>query len=204
MLSRPDAKRLRIDFYATLTSSNTAPGSILSVTAAATPGIITVSWPAAANAERYVVARQVSDSTSWTVLDSNVTETSFQDTTAEAGKAYRYRVRAYNGSLSGNAANSAYVTALAPKPGDIVSVTAAASAGKITVSWPAADYAQRYAVARQVSGSSSWTVLDSNVTETSFQDTTAEAGKAYRYRVRAYNEQGSGGAAADSSYVTAK
>ncbi len=111
MLSRPDAKRLRIDFYATLTSSNTAPGSILSVTAAATPGKITVSWPAADYAQRYAVARQVSGSNTWKSLATNVTGTVFEDSTAEAGKAYRYRVRAYNEQGSGAAADSSYVTA---------------------------------------------------------------------------------------------
>ncbi len=111
VLSRPDAKRLRIDFYATLTSSNTAPGSILSVTAAATPGKITVSWPAADYAQRYAVARQVSGSNTWKSLATNVTGTVFEDSTAEAGKAYRYRVRAYNEQGSGAAADSSYVTA---------------------------------------------------------------------------------------------
>ena len=111
MLSRPDAKLLRIDFYATLTSPNAVPGSILSVTAAASAGKITVSWPAADYAQRYAVARQISGSGSWTVLATNVTGTVFEDSTAEAGKSYRYRVRAYNEQSSGAAADSSYVTA---------------------------------------------------------------------------------------------
>ncbi len=178
------------------------PGDITSVTATASAGKITVTWPAAEFASRYVVARQVSGSTSWTALDSNVTATSYVDGTAAAGTAYRYRVRAYNDQGSGAAADSAFVTALAPKPGDIASVTATASAGKITVTWPAAEFAARYAVARQTYGSSTWKSLTSSATETTFVDSTAVDGTRYRYRVRAYNAQGSGGAA-DSSYVTA-
>ncbi|MBQ6116230.1 MAG: DUF2436 domain-containing protein, partial [Oscillospiraceae bacterium] len=185
-----------------VTFAASKPGDIVSVTATAEPELITVTWPEAEYAARYVVARQVSGASGWTVLDNDVTENLYEDDDVEAGKTYRYRVRAYNAQGSGAAANSEYVTVPASKPGDIVSVTAAASAGKITVSWPAAEYAARYAVARQVLGSGSWKSLATDVTDTSFEDTTAEAGKSYRYRVRAYNDQGSGGAA-DSAYVTA-
>ncbi len=187
--------------YVTVPASK--PGDVVSVTADAEAESIIVTWPEAAYAAWYVVARQVSGASGWTVLDSNVTDNLYEDNDVEAGKSYRYRVRAYNDQGSGGAADSAYVTALAAKPGDIASVTATASAGKITVSWPAAAYAARYVVARQVSGASTWTVLDENITDNSYEDSAAEAGKSYRYRVRAYNAQGSG-AAANSAYVTAK
>ena len=57
-------------------------------------------------------------------------------------------------------------------------------------------------MARQTYGSSSWSALADNVTATSYVDSTAAAGTKYRYRVRAYNDAGSG-AAANSAYVTA-
>ena len=162
-----------------------------------------MSWPEAEGAARYVVARQLSGSSSWTSLDTGVTTAFYEDTTAVAGKRYRYRVRAYNAAgASGEAANSEFVTALAVKPGDILSVTATATAGKISVSWPEAEGAARYVVARQASGSS-WSILNSNLTDASYEDLTAAAGTKYRYRVRAYNAAGASGAAANSEYVTA-
>ena len=189
--------------YAVWQEEPKVPGAVTPVTATGSAGKITVSWTAAENAARYVVARQVSGSTSWVILASNVTENSFVDRSVTAGVQYRYRVRAYNDQGSGgSAANSAYAVPLAALPAAIESVTATAAPGKITVTWPAAQYATRYVVARQTYGSSSWSALADNVTATSYVDSTAAAGTKYRYRVRAYNDAGSG-AAANSAYVTA-
>ena len=123
------------------------PADVETITATAQPGKIVVTWSAVAGAKNYHLARQ-RPGTGWSRLSSEVFGTSFEDDTAVAGTTYRYRVRAQNEVGNGSYTMSDFVTAPAPKPGEIASVTAAAETGKITVSWPAADNAARYVVAR--------------------------------------------------------
>ncbi len=77
------------------------PGAIASVTAAAAPGKINVSWSASAGATAYILQRRVKDSDTWTTLRSNITGLSYEDATGEAGVIYQYRVRGRNGTVYG-------------------------------------------------------------------------------------------------------
>jgi hypothetical protein len=158
-------------------------------------------------ADGYKVAIRDAGSTSTMVLHSGLlTETSFvAEDYMDPGSRYDFAVVTYkNDKYSANTfSNVITARAAALTPDDIVSVTAAGTAGKIIVSWPEAARATRYAVARQASGSSGWTSLSSAVTAGSYVDTDVTVGTSYRYRVRAYNDLGSG-AAANSAYVTAR
>ncbi len=69
-------------------------------------------------------------------------------------------------------------------PGAIESVSATATAGKITVSWAKSSGASSYVVQRRVKDSSAWATLDSGFIGTSYTDTTAVGGTVYQYRVR--------------------
>ena len=178
------------------------PGAVASVEVTTRPGAISVTWEEAQGAEYYAVARQTYGKNTWTLLAPNVTETAYEDSTAVSGILYRYRVRAYNIYGKGTAANSDYVTLQDGIPDNITGVAAEAQSGVISVSWNEVQGADYYVVARQISGKTAWTVVGASVTEAAFEDATAAAGTEYRYRVRAYNAQGSG-AAANSDYVTA-
>ena len=67
-----------------------APTSVVATGVAITQ--INLSWSAAPNAHHYVVER-ASQIGSFTVLNSNVSDTIFNDSTAVSGNAYLYRVR---------------------------------------------------------------------------------------------------------------
>ncbi len=165
-----------------------APGAIGSVTAAASPGKITVSWTAAENAEAYIVQRRVKDSPSWTTLKSNVTGLSNVDTAGEDGVVYQYRVRGRNGDRYGPFKVSSVVRFTAAViPGAIAEATAAAAPGRIVLQWTAAENATAYIVQRREKDSLSWTTLASNVSGLSYEDTTGTAGTVYQYRVRGRN-----------------
>ncbi len=173
----------------TVLSADAKPGAISSVTAAAAPGKTTVSWTASSGAAQYIIQRRVKDTSTWTTLKSNVTGLSYEDTTGEAGVVYQYRVRGRNGTDYGPFKVSSVVRAQAGNavPGAIAAVTAKASAGKITVSWTASQGAAQYIIQRRVKDSTTWTTLKSNVTGTSYTDTTGVAGTVYQYRVRGRN-----------------
>ena len=73
------------------------------------------------------------------------------------------------------------------QPGVVGVPTVVASAGKITVSWTAAEGAATYILQRRERGSDTWTTLNSNVKDTFYEDTAGEAGAVYQYRVRSRN-----------------
>jgi hypothetical protein len=172
--------------FGPITARPALPGAISSVTATAAPGKTTVSWTASERATAYIIQRRVKDSDAWTTLKSNVTATSYEDTTGVAGTVYQYRVRGRNGTDYGPFKVSSVVRAQAGAalPGAISTVTATAAPGKITVTWSASNGATAYIIQRRVKGSDTWTTLKSNVTGTSYVDTTGVAGTVYQYRVR--------------------
>ncbi len=167
------------------------PESVSSVAAEAQLGKITVSWTAAAGATGYLLQRRVKNDTIWTTLNSNVSGTSYVDSTVLGGTYYQYRVRSRNSAGFGLFKLSSAVLAKA-LPGPVASITAAATAGKITVSWSASDGATGYILQRRVKDSATWTTLNSNVSGTAYADTTGVGGTVYQYRVRGRNSDGYG------------
>ncbi len=101
-----------------------------------------------------------------------------------------YTVRVYVRDDAGNSdnLNGGKVTVSAPVvvPDDVASITATASADRVTVQWPAARNAASYVLQRQVNGGS-WATLSTAFTGTSYTDTDVQAGSTYRYRVRSRN-----------------
>jgi hypothetical protein len=175
--------------FGPITALAALPGSISSVTATAAPGKTAVSWTASSGATAYIIQRRVKDGDTWTTLKSNVTGLSYEDTTGVAGTVYQYRVRGRDGTNYGPFKVSSVVRAQAAVviPGTISSVAATAAPGKITVTWSASNGATAYIIQRRVKNSSIWTTLKSNVTATSYTDTTGVPGTVYQYRVRGRN-----------------
>ena len=148
------------------------------VTVAAAKDGITVSWDSVSGASSYLVYRKTSGG-SFSRL-TEVTSTSYTDTTAASGTTYYYTVRAKNGSDL-----SAYITSASALWLSIPTVTVANSSGGVTIKWSAVTGAQGYYVYRKVSGGS-WKSLK-GTTATSYTDTTATSGTTYYYTVRAKN-----------------
>ncbi len=181
------------------------PGAISSVTAKAANGV-TVTWTASANAKTYLLQRQVYGATTWTTVKNGLTARNYTDTAVKAGTKVRYRVRGVNDSGTGAFKVSSYVQAAAAKPGAISSVTAAATAGKISLKWTASAGASTYLVQRRAYQNGAWsgwtTVVSAN--RTLFcADAKVTKGVKYQYRVRGANASGSGSFKTCSA-VTAK
>jgi chitodextrinase len=135
-----------------------------------------------------------------TVLKSDITGTTYTDTGLANGTSYSYTVRAYNAAGWGNfsAATAGIPRTVPAAP----AINAAAGNKQNIISWsaPANNGATvtKYEISRKT-GSGAYTVLNANVTGTSYTDPSLTAGTAYTYRVRAYNVAGWGGYSTEKS-----
>ena len=167
-------------------SASTTPAL---VSAAASAGQITVKWNAVSGASKYAVYRKTAGG-SWKCIASAVTGTTYTDSSTDlaAGTTYYYTVKAYvNGAWSGYDKAGVSATAAAASSTAPVLVSAAASAGQITVKWNAVTNAAKYAVYRKTAGGS-WKCINSAVTGTTYKDNSTDlaAGTTYYYTVKAY------------------
>jgi hypothetical protein len=161
------------------------------VTATATAGKITVNWSAVNGATKYLLQRRYNDGNGWkgwSTISSTMTGTSYEDTKAVAGYTYQYRVYTYNGEWSATYTRAEVVAVSTPQAPE--TVTATATAGKITVNWSAVNGATKYLFQRRYNdgnGWKGWSTISSTMTGTVYEDTKAVAGYTYQYRVYAYN-----------------
>ena|GEM_PF-3283423 len=155
------------------------------------------------NEDGFIVERKEEGSSTWSELHpgkysiagsgtvgANVT--TYTDTSAEEGKLYTYRVRAYNGMLPFrlySAWSNERTHRFWPQPSEL---TAVAVAGGIALSWKSNTTTQIGFRINRKEGSGSWELLDGNApaNATTYLDTTAEVGKTYSYTVQAKRIEG--------------
>ena len=157
-----------------------------------------LSWGAVTGASKYYVYRAGSQNGSYKYIGST-TKTNYTDTTASAGYTYYYKVEAVSKVRS--AANSANSKALAvnshcARP--VVKPDYLASSGKPYLKWSAVTGASKYEVYRAGSQNGTYKYIGST-TKTNYTDTTASAGYAYYYKVKAVSKVKT---AANSAYST--
>ena len=155
---------------------------------------ITVTWSAVSGATKYKVRRH--DGTGWSDLKV-VSTTSYTDTAVTVGTTYKYAVYAY---VNGKYGAASETVSAVPKTAAPANVKAAATSGKITVTWTAVSGATKYKVRRH--DGTGWADYKT-VSATSLTDTSVTAGKTYKYAVYAYVNGAWGGASAIVS-ATAK
>ena len=142
-----------------------------------------VYWNPVSGANLYQLYRRAASETSWTLI-KNTGSTGYKDEMAAVGVRYYYKVVARNGSVkSGLDIAAVSAVRLAPTSLNNVTMTGAqgTSAGNV-VSWGAVGGANLYQVYRLRSGESGWQLIG-NTTALSYQDTTAETGVRYYYKV---------------------
>ena len=157
-----------------------------------------LSWGAVTGASKYYVYRAGSQNGTYKYIGST-TKTNYTDTTASAGYTYYYKVEAVSKVRS--AANSANSKALAvnshcARP--VVKPDYLASTGKPYLKWSAVTGASKYEVYRAGSQNGTYKYIGST-TKTGYTDTTASAGYAYYYKVKAVSKVKT---AANSAYST--
>lgn len=156
------------------------PAKIKNVKASATSSGAKISWSADPAAEGYKIFRKASGEKEWTVIDTvGADETSVYDKNVKSGKKYTYKVSGFNFVGEGQSSSNVTLTYYAAPKVSIKNTTKG-----IYLSWSKISGATKYRIYRQTSGSSKWTLIDTE-TGTSFTDKTAKSGKKYYYRVRA-------------------
>lgn len=139
---------------------------------------------------------------------SLLTSSDFNDTNAPVGVASFYKVTAVNDASQESAAASASATRTDPGPGTTppfapagVSATAI-SPTAITVSWTASANATSYSVQRRVAGTTTFAVIATNLTATSYADSGLAPDTTYEYQVTAANSAGPSSASVIASAHT--
>lgn len=155
---------------------------------------VTVSWSAAAGAERYEVWRHTVNNSAAATRIGITTGLSLVDDSLTVGVTYYYWVKAIN--YTGWSAFSPPDTgiALAPIPAPPDNVTATRGVGKVTVAADASAYATTYSVWRHTSDvSGAATQIASGLGTPFFEDTTGVPETGYFYWFKATNATGTSG-----------
>lgn len=156
------------------------PAKIKNVKATNSSKGVKISWSADPAAEKYIIYRKASGDKEWSVIDTvGADKTSAYDKNVKSGKKYTYKVAGSNYVGEGQSSSNVTLTYYAAPKVSIKNTTKG-----VYLSWSKISGATKYRIYRQTSGSSKWTLLDTE-TGTSFTDKTAKSGKKYYYRVRA-------------------
>ena len=139
-------------------------------------------WAAVDGANRYYVYRSTSKNGTYSFLSSTA-NLNYTDSTADAGTAYYYKVKAgiVNGAKSASSAAVA-VTCRCARP--VVKPSYMGASGKPYIYWSAVDGANRYYVYRSTSKNGTYSFLGSTA-KLNYTDSKAVAGTTYYYKVKA-------------------
>ena len=149
---------------------------------------VKITWNKVAGAKNYKVYKSVYSGgkwSSWEAIKTGYTGTSYTDTTVKSADNVRYTVRAFNGSNSSTFKSSNSIKFLATP-----TVTATNAAKGVSITWNKITGAKSYIVYKSIytnGGWSSWSRVATDVTGTSYTDTTVKSGHNVRYAVKAIN-----------------
>jgi fibronectin type 3 domain-containing protein len=152
-------------------------------------------WANVEGENGFRVERRLDGTDNWVEIGNTAANVlTFADERVEPGRTYVYRVRAFNGAGTSPYSNVAFAT-LQGEPG----VPAAprelnaelTDALRVRVTWQDVANETGYKVERRLDGTIDWTQIGTTAQNVvNFVDERVEAGKAYIYRVRAFNDAG--------------
>jgi hypothetical protein len=182
--------------------ASSAPAAPTGLTATPGNARVTLSWNASAGATSYKVYRGTS-SGGETLLQSNVTGTSFLDTSVTNGTTYYYKVSAVNAAGESALSAEASATPQAPPaaPGNLAAT--AVSTSQINLTWADNSTNETGFVLERATNSAftaGLTTVNLGANTASYSATGLAAGTTYWFRVRAVNI---GGASANSNVASA-
>ena len=179
----------------------TAPLTAPVVTAGndAASGKVTLSWAAVKGAAKYDVYRSVTKYGPFVKMTST-DGTSSTDTSAKEGYTYYYKVRAVaaDGTKSGY---SPVVSRTCDCAAPVVKGGNNAATGKVTLTWDKVSGAKEYVVYRANYSNGTYTKMYTTK-NTSYTNTTANAGYTYYYKVQAISSKTADADSAMSKMVT--
>ena len=153
-------------------------------------------WNAVEGAAEYVIYRDYN-------YYYATTNTSFTNSSAEAGKTYVYGVSAVSNMGYSGPCTQVSITATAALTAPVITSHTTNSSGKPYLKWNAVEGASKYTIYRATSQNGTYSRMYTTV-YTSYTNTSAEAGKTYYYKVCAVGANGSEGPRCGAVSVTAK
>lgn len=178
-----------------------APLPAPAVTSATDPasGKIMLKWAAVKNAEKYEVYRSLTKYGPFVKMTST-DGTGCTDTSAKAGYTYYYKVRAVAADgTKGDYSSVVYRTCDCAAP--VVKGGNNASTGKVTLTWDKVSGAKQYVVYRANYSNGTYTKMFTTK-NTSYTNTSANAGYTYYYKVKAISYKTAYADSAMSNMVT--
>ncbi len=145
-------------------------------------GKVKLTWTAVEGAKEYKVYRSEDGVTDFTLMKTTA-NTSYTNTNSEFGKVYYYRVKAIAADGTGSEFSS-IISARAVMGTTKATASNIEASGKIRLTWTAVEGAKQYIVFRAAKKDGTYTRMFTT-TGTSYNNTSAEAGKKYFYKVRA-------------------
>ncbi len=176
-------------------STTQAPPAPSNLSATAGTGQVSLSWSASTGAASYNVYRgTAAGGESATPLATNITATSYVDSSVINGTKYFYKVAAVNAGGTSGMSNEVSATPAAPKlspPAAPTGLTATQVGRRATLEWTASSGATSYNVYRgTTSDGEGTTPIATGITTTSFTNTGLTKGQTYFFKVAAVNAGG--------------
>jgi fibronectin type 3 domain-containing protein len=176
-----------------LSGCGTGPDTPTGLTVTSTSPI-TLSWTAVSGATSYNVYRgTASGFSNKTRLASDITGTTYTDTSAVAGTTYYYQVTAVNSDGLSSASNEVNAVSQSGTSGSFV-LGGQKNGSQIDLNWSNVANATKYNVYRGTTSStvSGKTLLSAGtgITGLTFSDTKVTSGSTYYYQVEAINSNG--------------
>ncbi|MBS3964173.1 MAG: hypothetical protein KGZ80_06710 [Methylomonas sp.] len=153
---------------------------------------VQLNWTAIADANGYNIYRATSSGSAFALIGTSNVE-GYVDNNTGSGLAYYYKVSALVGTVEGPVGNEAAGWGKQPAPVQVTGVAASQATyyDKVTVSWSSVVDAASYDVYRSPSAGSRGSVISTDLTVLSYDDTVATGGNHYFYTVVAKNATGS-------------
>lgn len=167
-----------------------APSVPSGVSATSANGSVALSWSASSGSGtiKYIVLRSTTSGSGYSQLATDITTTSYTDSAVTNNTIYYYVVRSFNEFGEGTNSSEVIGTPMTA-PAAPMSLAASANSSQVALSWTASvgSGTITYTVYRSTTSGSGYTQLATNVSTTSYTDSSATNGTTYYYAVKATN-----------------
>jgi len=172
-------------------ASETIPESPLHLVGVSGSNEVSLNWDSVENADSYTVKRATTPGGPYTDVATEVTSSSYTDTTVTNGTTYYYVVTAVNAIGESQQSNEVSVT-----PEEAVTAPSAPTLSGTpgnnvaNLSWNTVANADKYVVKRSTTAGGPFVDIDTNVTDSAYIDNNVTNGTSYYYVVVAVNAKG--------------
>jgi fibronectin type 3 domain-containing protein len=151
---------------------------------------IVLNWDAVSNATGYNIKRATATGGPYEFVASNVSGTTYTDTSVTNGTTYYYVVTATSSEGESGNSNEASATPQQSLPNAPTNLSAAAGNAQVSLSWTAVTDAAGYNVKRATTAGGPYASIATDVSAAIYTDNTVTNGTTYHYVVTAVNAVG--------------